>query len=842
MTYAGSIYVFGIRTALNIRNILSSGALMLQNLRFASRMLRKNPGFTLVAVCSLAIGIGANSAMFSWADALLLRPLPVFKPNEIVTVRSSSPSDPSSNVSYRDYVDFRDRNRTFDGLLAYSLAPFGLSEKPEALPHLKYGLFVSGNFLHVLGVEPILGRGFRSDEDKVPGRDAVVVLSHDLWVSQFEADRSVIGRKLRLNGTDFTIIGVTPERFTGVDQYFRPALFVPIAMSARVGQQDALEKRDNRWLNVKGRLKPGVTTAQAQADLLSIASALERMYPDTNRKQKARVETEFQVRIEQDQPDAQLVAMLLTLALSVLLVACANVAGLLLSRARARSREMAVRLAIGAGRGRLVQQLLLESLLIALIGGALGVAVAYGGTRFFNQIQVPSDLPIVLSAHLDSRVLLFTLTVSLASTILFGLTPAIRSTRADLVPALKAADADMATRRRLWGRNLLVVCQIAISLVLLTVSTILFRGFAQQLKAPGFRTDHLLMMSFNPKLVRYTDAQTQLFYKQLLERVRSAPGVKSAAWTLDIPFMPDQDADNVVPEEYQFPPGQQAVNVFSDTVGDQYFETIGISIVRGRAFLKSDTANTPRVTVVNEQFARHYWPNQDAIGKRFHLSDLKGPLVQIVGIAKTTKYLWIAEPPTEYIYLPLTQRPQPRMTLITESEPDSAALVPVLRQAVKSLDPNMPIYGVRTMNDFYKQRAIKTGTIIIQTVGSLGLMGLLLAMVGLYGLVAYSVSRRTREIGIRMAIGADRKKVARMVLKQGLILAMSGIAIGVIGSVEADKVLGFMFAGSTVMSMEEAVIIFLLMPLTLITITLLATYAPARRASLIDPMRALRDE
>ncbi|MFL6352911.1 MAG: ABC transporter permease [Bryobacteraceae bacterium] len=815
---------------------------MLQNLRFASRMLRKNPGFTLVAVCSLAIGIGANSAMFSWADALVLRPLPVLKPSEIVTVRSSSPSDPSSNLSYRDYVDFRDRNRAFDGLLAYSLAPFGLSDKPEALPHLKYGLFVSGNFFHVLGIGPMLGRGFRSDEDKVPGRDAVVVLSHDLWTSQFAADPAVIGRKVRLNGTEFTIIGVSRERFTGMDQYFRPALFVPLAMSARLGQQDALEKRDNRWLSVKGRLKAGITAAQAQADLGSIASALERMYPDTNRKQKARVETEIQVRVEQDQADAQLIGMLLTLALSVLLVACANVAGLLLSRARARSREMAVRLAIGAGRGRLVQQLMLESLLIALLGGTLGVAVAYGGTKFFNQIQIPSDLPIVISAHLDGRVLLFTLAVSLASTILFGLTPAIRSTRSDLVPALKAADADTVGRRRLWGRNLLVVCQIAIALVLLTVSTILFRGFAQELKAPGFRTDHLLMMSFNPKLVRYTDAQTERFYKQLLEKARSAAGVKSAAWTLDIPFMPDQDGDSVVPEGYQFPSGQQAVNVFSDTVGDQYFETIGIPIVRGRAFLPSDTANTPRVAVVNEQFAKRYWSNQDALGKRFHLLTQKGPLIQIVGIAKTTKYLWIAEPPTEYIYFPLAQRPQPRMTLIAESEPDPATLLPALRQAVKSLDPNMPIYGVRTMDDFYKQRAIKTGTIIIHTVGSLGLMGLLLAMVGLYGLVAYSVSRRTREIGIRMAIGADRTKVARMVLKQGLILAASGIAIGVIGSVEADKVLGFMFGGSAAMNIEEAVIIFLVMPLTLIVITLLATYAPARRASLIDPMRALRDE
>lgn len=815
---------------------------MLQNLRLASRMLRKNPGFTLVAVCSLAIGIGATSAMFSWADALLLRPLPVLKPSQIVTVRSSSPSNPSNNVSYRDYVDFRDHNRSFDGLMAYSLAPFGLSEKPDALPQLKYGLFASGNLFNVLGVEPALGRGFRPDEDKVPGRDAVVVLSHDLWISQFGADRSVIGRKVRLNGTEFTIIGVAPEHFTGVDQYFRPALFVPIAMSARVGQQDALEKRDNRWLTVKGRLKPGVTVAQAQADLASIASALERMYPDTNRNQKARVETELQLRVEQDPPDAHLIAMLMTLALSVLLVACANVAGLLLSRARARSREIAVRLAIGAGRGRLIQQLLLESLLIALIGGAAGVAVAYGGVKFFNQIQVPSDLPIVLSAQLDGRVLLFTLALSLASTVLFGLTPAIRSTRSDLVPALKAADADMGARRRLWGRNLLVVCQIAISLVLLTVSTILFRGFAEEIKAPGFRTDHLLMMSFNPALVRYSDTQTQQFYKQLLKKARSAPGVKSAAWTLDIPFMPDQDGDAVAPEGYQFPAGQQTANVFSDTVGDQYFETLGIAILRGRAFLESDTADTPRVAVVNEQFAKHYWPNQDAIGKRFHLTNARGPLVQIVGIAKTTKYLWIAEPPTEYIYLPLAQHAEPRMTLIAESESDSAALAPVLRQAVKTLDPNMPSYGVRTMDDLYKQRAIKTGTIITQTVGGLGLMGLVLAMVGLYGLVAYSVSRRTREIGIRMAIGADRTKVARMVLKQGLILAFIGIAIGVIGSVEADKVLAFMFGGPTAISTEEVMIIFLLMPLTLLMVTLVATYAPARRASLIDPMRALRDE
>jgi macrolide transport system ATP-binding/permease protein len=815
---------------------------VIQNVRFAIRMLRKNPGFTLVAVLSLAIGIGANSAIFSWGDALLLRPLPVLRPSGIVAVRSSSPSNPSESISYPDYIDFRDRNHTFDGLVAYSLGPFGLSEKPDAVPELKYGMFISGNFFRVLGVDPALGRSFRADEDNVPGRDAVVVLSHDLWASRFNANPSIPGKKLRLNGREFTIIGVAPEHFTGVDQYFRPALFVPLAMAPRLGKPDALEKRDDRWLMVKGRLKSGVNTTQAQADLASLASALERTYPNSNRNQKARVETELQLRIEQDPPDSQLVAMLMTLAICVLLVACANVAGLLLSRSRARCREIAVRLAIGASRARLIQQLLMESLFTAFLGGGLGIIIAYGGVQFFNQIRIPTDLPIVLAAQLDHRALYFTLLVSLASTILFGLTPALRSTRPDLVPALKAADADLTEHRRLWGRNLLVAGQVAISLVLLTVSMVLFQGFSQEIdRGPGFRTNHLVMMSLNPTLVRYTDAQTQQFYKQLLQTVRSAPGVKSASWSSAIPLFPDQGAIGVVPEGYQLPSGQQTVDVFSAAVSDHFFETMAIPVVRGRGFLESDTSNKPLVAVVNQQFAKHYWPNQDVIGKRFHLSSASGPLVQIVGVTKTTKYLWIAESPMEYLYLPLAQQPQSHMTLIAEPEGNSANLVSELRELIRKLDSNMPIYDVRTMEDFYNDRAIKAPTIIVQTVGSMGVMGLLLATVGLYGLVAYSVSRRTREIGIRMALGADRINVIRMVLKQGSILAISGIVVGIIASVGADRLLNAMYGGSG-MDKQEALTIFLLMPLTLLLVTLLATYAPARRASLVDPMKALRDE
>lgn len=818
---------------------------MPKNIRYAFRVLRKNPVFTLVAVCSLAIGIGATSAIFSLADALLLRPLPVLKPTEVVTLRVGTAEDPFAQISYKDYVDFRDRNRTFDGLVAYALAPLGVSEQPEALPQLKYGFFVSGNFFRAMGVEPVLGRGFRADEDVVPGRDAVVVLSHDFWTSYFGADPSVIGKRIRLNGVEFIIIGVAPKQFTGMDQYLRPALYVPIAMAEKLGNPGVLEKRDARWLTVKGRLKPGVSLEQAQADIASLAKALERMYPGTNRDQRVQIKTELQARIEQSPPDADLIAMLMTLALCVLLVACANVAGLLLSRSRARLREIAVRLAIGAGRLQLIRQLLLESFLIALLGGCAGVAVAYGGVKFLDRIQIPTDLPLVFSIQLDHRVLLFTVIVSVASTILFGLTPAIRTSRPDLVPALKAAAGETSKRRRLWVRNLLVISQVAISLVLLTVSALMYRGFETVFgRGPGYRTDHLLMMSFNPELVRYTQSQTQQFYKQLLDRVRSTPGVKSAALCAYIPMGPGQGGEDVAPEGYQFPAGQHTAKVLSNTISDEYFETMGIPIVRGRPFLKTDTPSAPLVAIVNEELAKRYWPNQDAVGKRFRLSNAAGPWVQIIGIAKTTKYLWIAEPPLEFLYLPLSQHPESQMTLMAQSQADAASLVPALREVVRGLDPNQPIYGVRTMKNFYEQRAVKTAKIVIQTIAAMGLMGLTLAMIGLYGLVAYSVSSRTREIGIRMAIGANREGVLQMVLKQGLVLAIVGIAFGIAGSIVANRALNAIFSSTHEWSMTtgEAVLSFIAMPAIMIAVTLLATFAPARRASQVDPMKALRYE
>lgn len=814
---------------------------MFEDVRYALRVMRKNPGFTSVAVLSLAIGIGANSAIYSLADALLLRPLPVLRPGEVVTVRAKTPNDPFGAVSYLDYVDYRNRNRTFDGLTAFSLYPLGFSSSADAVPQLKYGLIVTGNFFQVLGVQPVPGRAFRPDEDQVPGRDAVVVLSHEFWQKEFGGERSAIGRTVRLNGIEFTVVGVAPEHFTGVDQYFRPAMYVPIAMSPRLSgtpTNNTLDRREYRALTVKGRLKSGVSNPQAEADLVTIAKGLEQTYPKTNQNQSIAVRTELQARVERSPPDAMLVAMMMVLVALVLLVACANVANLFLSRARARSREIAVRLAIGAGRRRLVRQLLTESLLVALAGGLAGLIVAQAGIAFLSRIQVPTDLPIVLSIELSRRVLLFSLAASVLSALLFGLTPAIQSVRTDLVPALKSADADRVGKRRLWGRSSLVVIQVALSLVLLVSASTMLRGFRRMLLAgPGFRTDHLVMMSFDPTLVRYTQAQADQFYQQLEDRTRTLPGVKSAALTYVIPMAPNQDVANIVPEGHQFPKGTESATVFADSCDEHYFDTLGIPIRRGRGFRETDTAKAPLVAVINEKLASHYWPGQDPIGKRFRLNDRNGSWVEIVGLAKTTKYLWIAEPPTDFVYFPVKQRPRPRMTLVAESLADPGSLVAALREVVRGLDSSQPIYDVRTMADFYDKRAVSVPGLIIQTVGTMGLMGLTLAMVGLYGLVAYSVAARTREIGIRMAIGAGSGLVLRMVLRQGLTLAFIGIAVGLLLSYAAVRLIASIFNGS-----GTDVMTLVLVPIGLLAVTLLATSVPARRAAKIDPMRALRYE
>jgi predicted permease len=812
----------------------------LQDVRYAFRLLLKNPGFTAIAVLSLALGIGANSAIFSLADALLLRPLPILAPSDVMNISTSTPDNPFGAVSYPNYLDLRARSQSFDGMTAFELSTLSIATSPQALPQIYAGVVASDNFFQALGVQPILGRGFLPEEGKVPGRDAVAVISYDFWQTQYANDPSAVGRNIRVKGVDFTIVGVAPQSFTGIDQYFHPAVYLPAMMSQRLnaGTTNPLENRGDHSYSVKARLKPGVSREKAQAELAALWSSLQEQFPDSNQNLKIVVQTELQTRVSREGPDAALIALLMGLVGVVLLIACANVASLLLGRARARTREIALRLSLGATRSRLLSQLLTESLLLSLIGGALGLWVAYGGILFFRTIPIPSEPPITIVPLLDARVLLFSALIAVASAVLFGLAPALRTLKPDLVPSLKPSDAQGFGGRTI-GRNILVVGQIALSMALLIAAGMLLTGFRKMLASdPGFAVDHRLMVGFNTSLVRYSPDQTHDFYRKLVEQARELAGVRTASLARSVPFLPDQYGVSVVPEGYQFPKGQTSESMVGNIVDERYFQTMNVAVEHGRAFTPDDKAGAPLVAIVNQEFANAYWPNQEALGKRFHLNDAKSPLLQIVGVTRTNKYLFIGESPTKFLYLPFAQNPSQQMLLMVETAGDPGPAAAQVRDLVRRIDPNQPVFNVRTLSTFYEQRAVEVPWMITKLISTMGLMGLALALVGLYGLIAYSVARRTQEIGIRMAIGADRRSVLRMILRQGLTLSLFGIAVGGVITVAVKKLLTAALSGLGSLNTITLVVV----PIVLVVVTLAACYIPARRASMVDPMVALRYE
>src|SRR5277367_5618383 len=534
---------------------------LLQDVRYAIRSLRRTPGLTAFVVITLALGIGMTAGTFSMVDGLIFRPYPVPHPSGVVTLVSTTHDSNFDDFSYREYLDIREKTKSYDGVIANAgMQAVGFSAEPGATPRIKGGMMVSGNFFHVLGVEPRLGRGFREDEDQVPGRDAVVVLGPAFWKREFASDPSVLGRRIRLNGTPFTVIGVAAETFSGMQVFEHPDFYVPLAMAGVFStnlQKNFFEDRDDRELGVRARLKPGATLQQARNELDVLAKNFEREYPQVNRSRGATVYTQFEARTLGD-TNWKFGVIFVILGLAVLLVACTNVAGLLLSRARARTREIAVRLAIGAGRFRLIRLLLTESLILASLGGLAGIAIGSGIVEWFQSKQnivFATELPVAIPFRMDARVLLASLALAALSAILCGLAPALQSSRADLVNGLKSGDVDLPGRKQLWGRNLLVVAQVATSLMLLTASFLMARSFQRSLlDDAGFAKDHLLMTSFDPRLVQYNATQSQQFYKLLAERVRQVPGVQSAALTQNIPLgIDDFDALAFVPDHFQMP-------------------------------------------------------------------------------------------------------------------------------------------------------------------------------------------------------------------------------------------------------------------------------------------------
>jgi predicted permease len=807
---------------------------VVQDVRYAIRSLERTPGLTAFVVFTLALGIGMVSGTFSMGDALIFRPYPVPRPNEIVTVVGTTHDSNFEDFSYREYLDIRDKTQSYEGVTANAgMEEVGFSATAAETPRVKGGMRVSGNYFRVLGVEPTLGRGFRDDEDVVPGRDAVMVLGRAFWKHEFASDPNVIGRKVRLNGAEFTVVGVVPETFPGMMIFGEPDFYMPLAM-AKVFSTDAqknfFEDRDDRELAVRGRLKPGVSVAQAKNEAVVLGQNFEKEYPKWNRGRGMAAATQFEMRTRDDEVEWRFSTIFMMLSIAVLLVACTNVAGLLLSRARARKREIAVRLAIGAGRLRLIRLLMTESLILSLLGGAGGIAIGYGICAWFQSIKsivIMSDLPMMIPFQMNTRVLTASICISVVSAVICGLVPALQSSKTNLVEGLKAADVDVPGRKRLWGRSVLVVAQVAMSLMLLTASFLMVRGFQNTLlDGMEFSKDHLLMATFDPRLVQK-------------DRVRDTAGVESATLTHNVPMGRDDfDAMEFVPDGFQMPKDRENFTSVMDTVDEDYFATMQIPILRGRAFLSSDTADSPRVAIVNEYFAHHYWPGQDVVGKRFRLDRSDGVPVEIVGIAQTIKVRDTFDKNADFVYLPMAQHPNARMVLMVRSSGDPLQLVPAVKDVVRRMDPNMPLLHTMTFEDMYLNRAIRGPAVAMKLVGAMGVVGLLLTVAGLYGLVAYNVSRRTREIGIRMALGAASGDVLRLMMGRGMLLVAIGTGIGIVMGFGVERMMNSMvFNAGGVDFVAYAVVV----PL-LFVVTMLAAFVPARRAARIEPTRALRYE
>ena len=818
----------------------------LQDLRHGIRAFARNPALTAICVISIAFGTGANVAIFSFADAILLRPLPVVQPSEVVTIGSRVLRGTfyRTVASYRDFEDIRRRATSFAGMTAFVYRPVAIAPRAADPPRVRLITYVSEDFFRVLSIDMQLGRGFLPEEDGKFGRGAVVVLSDAMWRASFGADPAVLGRKMRVAARDYMIVGVAAPGFSGLEPYVRDSVFVPAGMlpyandSGWGHRPDILEARDARLFAIKGRLKPGVSLSEAQAELATIGRDLERAYPDTNASQALIAQTELAYRYEMRPLDSALVVVLTVLSIAVLGVACANVAGLLASRAPVRSREMALRLAIGADRPRLIRQLLTESLAIAVVGAIGGIGVGWIGISLLRQIPFPSDLVSLPPFEVDQRTLAFSLAVAMASAVLVGLGPAVQTTRVDLASSLKSTDRTNSARPRLTAKSALVAVQVALSMALVIFTVFAIQVFGRELsRGPGWRTTHIAKIHVDAGQAGYDRDDSTRFFTTLLEQARALPGARSVSATSALP-MYDFEFTPVLREGDRLPHGEAAPQVFSASIEERYFDAMGLSLLAGRMFHDTDNADAPPVAIVNDTLARHYWPGEDPLRKRLQLLDPEGGLVEVVGVVGTSTLGFPGELPQNGIYLPYRQRRPRYMTVVAYTDGESSALVKPLEDLSRRLDPEVPIHDGQTMEKFYGARVIAFGGIMLRLVGGMGLMGVALTMVGLYGLVSYSVNRRTREIGIRIAVGATYAKIMAMVLRQGMAPALAGVVLGFAASAVVVR-----FTERLVpFSYHVGGDIFLVVVPLLLAVALAAIFFPARRAARVSPTEALRCE
>ncbi|HUI40416.1 MAG TPA: ABC transporter permease [Terriglobia bacterium] len=807
-----------------------------QDVRFGLRTLRKNPGFTTIAVITLALGIGANTTIFSWINSTLLDPIPgATRTREVVSVARGGTVDDAGEFSYPDYIDLRDGSRSFSGLAAFAIRPMNLTGTGK--PVRVWGTVASANYFDVLGVRPYLGRGFVPAEGLKPEGAPVVVLSYALWERRYGADPAVIGRSISIDQHPFTVIGVAPRDFQGSLTGLRFDLWVPVAMERDViSNEDRLHERGNNWLMSQGRLAPGVSPEQARQELNLLMQHLVEKFPNDHFGHN-NVEI-YPLWRAPDGANAYfytLLPMLMALAGMVLLLACANVANLLLVRSVARRREIAIRLSIGAGRAQVVRQLLVESLLLALSGGWLAVLITEWSAGTFSGFIPPSNFPVALNVNPDRRVLLATLAIALVTGFIFGLLPALRSSGIAPATVLKEeAGSTSGGRRKARLTGALVVAQIALSLLLLVTAGLFIRGFRKaQRFDPGFNPGHVLVASYDLFPSGYDRAKGLEFERQLLAKIRDLPGVQSVTLAAAVPLGYERDTEMVKLEGYA-PQLREAMDIRSNTVGPDYLRTLQIPLVEGRDFTPEDTDGAQRVAIVNEALVARYWPHQDALGKRVWAEDHWST---IVGVARNSNYDRLNERPQAFMYLPMLQDYWTSAILETRVAGDPMAFASTLEKSVHELNADMPLYNVAPLDD-YIQAASTRLRIAGTFVGAFGILALILATVGIYGVVAYSTRQRTHEIGIRVALGARRRDVLGLVLSHGLRLTLTGLGVGLVLAFGATRLLRSELFGVA----PTDALTYSLVAIVLGGVALAACYIPARRAMRVDATVALRCE
>ena len=823
---------------------------LLKDLQFGVRMLWRRPAFTAVAVLSLGLGIGTNTSIFSVVNAVLLAPIPVHEPERLVEIYTSQAADmPYLTTSYPDFLDLRSSAEALQALTAHGMVR-GLYRRGEDRAELVMGEVVSDNYFAVLGVRPLLGRTFEPEENRTELTHPVAIVSHGFWQRRLAGNPGVLGQTIDLSGVAYTVIGVAPAEFTGTIPGLVPEFWTPLMMVEKLnfsGIQSQspspgntrLEQRGTRWLFVKGRLAPGRTVVEARAQLETAGARLAHEYPDVDKDLKVTLLPAAAVRLHPmvDGMLAPAAAFLMAAVGLVLLIACGNVANMLLARAQARRREIAVRLAIGAARARIVRQLLAESLALAVLGGTVGLVVALWTSRLLAAYQPALQIPLAFNFALDLRVLLFAMLVSVATTLLFGLAPALQASRPDLVPALRGEPVATGSRRRFPLRDVLVTGQLALSLVLLVAGALVLRGLARAHEIrPGFDPDRLAVLAFNLKMNGYTTEEATAFQRRLTDRLQGLPGVEKVSLVSRAPLGQDHSMEGIRIRGQQGPDDPPAL-VDAAYIEPDYFAALGVPVREGRGFTAADDERSPKVVIVNEAMARRYWAGRSPVGERLYTEGFDGPAFEIVGVVADYKVRDVGEEPRPYLHFAWRQQADRKTTILARTAGPAAPALAGLRRAILDLEPAVVFSDEGTVTDLLRLTLApaRAGAALLSAFGGLALM---LAAVGLYGVVSYSVAQRTREVGIRMALGARVGDVLQLMLGRGMRLAAVGVAFGALAAAALSRVLSSLLYGVSAFDP----VAFAAAAALLLAVAFVANLVPARRAARVDPTVALRYE